>query len=213
MNDLSEASERVMRLVLMLRQAGATDARVLAAMERTPRDAFAPADCQDMAWDDAALPLPLGQFSTKPSLIGQMLSLLQVEPGATVLEIGVGSGYQTAVLTLLARRVVGLERLRGLAMDARERLGRLRRMQAVVHCADGLEGWPREAAYDRIIVNALVVDPTPFLGQLAEDGVLVAPMECEGVQRLVRFHRQSAAMARSEHQICRFAALQPGCPE
>lgn len=208
-----EASERVMRLVLLLRQAGATDPRVLAAMECTPREDFAPADCGDMAWEDAALPLPLGQFTIKPSLIGQMLGLLDVLPGSTVLEVGVGSGYQTAVLTLLARRVVGLERLRSLAMDARERLGKLRRMQAVVHCADGLAGWPREAPFDRIVVNGLVHDAAPFLNQLAPEGVLIAPMECPGGQRLVRFLRQGAALIRSEHQSCRFAPLQPGCPE
>lgn len=207
------AGERIMRLILMLRQAGATDARVLAAMERTPREDFAPADCLEMAWEDCALPLPMGQFTTKPSLVGQVLGLLNIEPGATVLEVGVGSGYQTAVLTLLARRVVGLERLRALAMDARERLGRLRRMQAVVHCADGLEGWQREAPYDRIVVNAAVTDPAPLLAQLAEDGVLVAPMEYEGVQRLVRFHRHGDELARTEHQTCSFAALQPGCSE
>lgn len=211
--DQAAAGERLMRLILMLRQAGATDPRVLGAMERTPREDFAPADCDEMAWEDVALPLPFGQFTTKPSLVGQVLGLLHVEPGANVLEIGVGSGYQTAVLTLLARRVVGLERLRGLAMDARERLGRLRRMQAVIHCADGLEGWPREAPYDRIIVNAMVSEPTLFLGQLADDGVLVAPMECAGGQRLVRFHRDGEVLTRTEHQTCRFAALQPGCPD
>lgn len=213
MNDLSEASERVMRLVLMLRQAGATDPQVLAAMERTPREVFAPPDCGDLPWDDVALPLPFGQFSTKPSLIGQILGLAEMAPGCHVLEVGVGSGYQTGVLALLARRVVGLERLRGLAMDARERLGRLRRMQAVVHCADGLEGWPREAPYDRILINALLTDAAPFLTQLAGDGILIAPMVCDGIQRLVRFRCQNGAIQRSEHQNCRFAALLPGCPE
>lgn len=213
MTGQDEASERVMRLVLMLRQAGATDPQVLAAIERTPREVFAPPDCGDLAWEDVALPLPFGQFSTKPSLIGQMLALADIAPGSHVLEVGVGSGYQTAVLALLARRVVGLERIRGLAMDARERLGRLRRMQAVVHCADGLEGWAREAPYDRILVNALVNDAAPFHAHLASDGILVAPMECPDGQRLVRFSGQDGAMARSEHQFCRFAPLQPGCPE
>lgn len=202
-----------MRLMLALRQAGVTNPLVLGVLERAPRGYFLPPESGELAWENVLHPLPHGEVATKPSMVAQMLSLLELEPGSTVLEIGVGSGYQTAALALLARRVVGLERWRDLAIVARERLGRLRFMNVHVHCADGFEGWPREAPYDRIIINAAIADPAPWLAQLAPDGMLLAPFRSGPAQTLARFRPDGAREETPAPADARFAALQHGLPE
>jgi protein-L-isoaspartate(D-aspartate) O-methyltransferase len=179
---------RLMRFVLEMRQAGVTDARVLSAMERTPRNDFAPEHLEALALDDSALPLAHGQAMTKPSIIGRVLMALGVQPGDNVLEIGAGSGYQTAVLGQLAHKVTSLERWRDMAGEARAGIGAARLMRVHVHGGDGHDGWPAEAPYDRIILNAAVAEiPAPLLDQLKPDGVLIAPLVRENGQRLMRY--------------------------
>jgi len=169
------ADARRMRLILELRQMGVTDARVLSAIERTPRAHFAPAHLEALAWDDVALPIERGQTMTKPSLIAQMLLALQVGPGHRVLEIGSGSGFQTAVLARLADRVTSLERIRALADSARERFVEIGAANAQVHWADGADGWKADAPYDRVIVNAASEDFLPVvLDQMAPSALIVA---------------------------------------
>jgi len=179
---------RLMRFILELRQAGVTEARVLGAMERTPREAYAPAHLCDLAYDDISLPLAHGQSMTKPSVVGRMVSALDVQEGCAVLEIGAGSGYQAAVLSQMARRVITLDRWRELAADARMRFGAARLMQAQAHQGDGAEGWASEAPYDRIIINAAIAAPPgALLAQLTAGGVLVAPLGSGETQRLTRW--------------------------
>jgi protein-L-isoaspartate(D-aspartate) O-methyltransferase len=176
-----------MRFVLEMRQAGITDARVLAALERTPRSQYAPEYLQGLAMDDIGLPLAHVQTMTKPSLVGRMLMALDVQPGETVLEIGAGSGFQAAALASLAGHVVTLERWRDLASDAGERLARAGVMNVSVHLGDGFEGWAAQAPYHRIIVNGAIEDyPRPLLDQLKPGGVLLAPLGDGEGQRLIR---------------------------
>jgi protein-L-isoaspartate(D-aspartate) O-methyltransferase len=178
-----------MRFVLEMRQAGVTDARVLSALERTPRTQFAPTHLEGLAMDDIGLPLAHAQTMTKPSLIGRILSALDAQSGDQVLEIGTGSGFQSAVLSQLAHRVTTLERHRDLCADARGRIGAARLMRVFAHCADGSDGWADEAPFDRIVVNAGVSEiPPPLLAQLKPGGALVA---CVG-ERLVRVRNGSA---------------------
>lgn len=197
---------RLMKFVLELRQAGVTDARVLAAMERTPRAHYAPAHLADLAFDDIALPLAHGQAMTKASIVGRVLTALDAQADHAVLEVGTGSGFQSAVLAEMARKVVTLERWRNLVADARARFGTARLMRVYAHVADGLAGWADEAPYDRIVINGAVAEiPAPLLAQLKPEGVLVAPVG----ERLIRMRNG----AREDLGPVTFAPLEPGLGE
>lgn len=178
---------RLMRFVLEMRQAGVTDARILSALERTPREHYAPAHLSALALDDVALPLAHGQSMTKPSLIGRVLSALQPQEGETILEVGTGSGFQTAVIASLAHKVITLDRWSGLVADARSRFGGARLMRVFAHTADGADGWEDGAPYDRIVINAAVASfPEALLAQLKSGGVILAPVGDADDQHLVR---------------------------
>ncbi len=179
---------RLMRFVLEMRQAGVTDARALSALEKTPRTYFAPEHLEGLAMDDIPLPLPRAQTMTKPSVIGRVVTALAPEADDSILEVGAGSGYQSAVIAALARRVVTVERWRDLAAQARMRIGRAQLFHVHVQTGDGFEGWTDYAPYERIVMNAAVQDiPLPLLDQLKPGGVLVAPLGDAESQRLIRY--------------------------
>ncbi|HWA00357.1 MAG TPA: protein-L-isoaspartate(D-aspartate) O-methyltransferase [Caulobacterales bacterium] len=181
---MAEDPARLMRFILELRQEGVTHARVLAAMERTPRSHYAPAHMEGLVFDDIALPLPHGQSMTKPATVARMLAALDPQPDDAVLEIGTGSGYQAAVLSLLARKVVTLDRWSDLVADARQKFGTARLMNVFAHVADGAKGWADDAPYHRIVVAGEVDEaPQALFEQLTPDGVLVAAT----AHRLVRW--------------------------
>jgi protein-L-isoaspartate(D-aspartate) O-methyltransferase len=181
-------SDRLMRFVLDMRQAGVTDARALSALERTPRAHYAPEHLEGLALDDIGLPLPHAQTMTKPSIVGRVIAALSPQPGDLVLEVGTGSGYQAAAIATLANKVVTLDRWRDLVAEARARFGRARLMRVYAHVADGFDGWEDDAPYDRIVVNAAMADfPLPLLDQLKPGGVMVAPLGDADQQRLVRY--------------------------
>ena len=203
-HDLDPA--RLMRFVLEMRQAGITDARVLSALERTPRTHYAPPHLIGLALDDVVLPLAHAQTMTKPSVVARMVAALDPQAGDVVLEIGTGSGFQTAVLSTLAHKVVTLERWRDLAADARGRFGTARLMRTFAHVADGLEGWADDAPYDRIIVNAAMDDfPLSLLDQLKAGGTMVAPIG----ERLMRYRNGQ----QEDLGPIKFAPIEEGVPE
>jgi protein-L-isoaspartate(D-aspartate) O-methyltransferase len=177
--------QRLMRFVLEMRQAGVTEAKVLSAMERTPRAAFAPEHMAALALDDVNLPLPCGQSMTKPSLVGRMVSALALSGGERVLEIGCGSGYQTAVIAQIAAKVTGVDRHVRLVTDARAALGKLRLDRAQTHLGDGRRGWPAAGPYDRVIVNAAVANvPAALVAQASLGALIIAPFQSAAVPRL-----------------------------
>ncbi len=156
---------------------GIRSAWVLAAMGRVPRHLFVEASLRDMAYDDHPLPIDEGQTISQPYMVALMTDVLHVTPDSVVLEIGTGSGYQTAILAEQAKQVYSVERLDGLAQQARTLLASLNYRNIDVYVGDGTLGWPEHAPYDRIVVTAgAPVVPKALIGQLAEEGKLVIPV-------------------------------------
>ncbi len=182
------AQTRLARLVLVLRSQGVTDPAVLSAIEKTPRDLFTPDLFRDRAWEDSALPIACGQTISQPFIVGLMTQALTLEPRARVLEIGTGSGYQTAILSRLARLVYTVERYRTLMGEAEKRFATLGLTNVITRFGDGGDGWVEQAPFDRILVTAASSEePDRLLKQLKPSGVLVAPVGKGPVQRLVRY--------------------------
>ena len=180
------------RLVLELRGEGIGDDRVLAAVETVPREMFVPRAFQHQAWENVALPIDCGQTISQPAVVARMTEALEVDDRMKVLEIGTGSGYQTAILSHLCRRVYTIERHRELLQQADERLTALRRRNVTARLGDGSRGWPEQAPFERILVTAAAIDIPPRLsGQLAIGGIMVVPIgDDSDNQRIVRVRRQ-----------------------
>ena len=186
--DADTPETRMARLVLSLRSQGVTDPKVLGVIEKTPRDLFVPELFQDRSWEDSALPIACGQTISQPFIVGLMTQALRVEPRSRVLEIGTGSGYQTAVLSRLCRFVYSVERYRTLLGEAEARLKQLHVTNVFTRFGDGGEGWPEQAPFDRILVTAAAPDePKTLLAQLKPNGILVAPVGKGPVQQLKRY--------------------------
>jgi protein-L-isoaspartate(D-aspartate) O-methyltransferase len=189
MTDEPETTQtRMARLILALRSQGVTDPRVLDAIERTPREIFTPDLFKERAFEDSALPIACGQTISQPFIVGLMTQALTLEPRARVLEIGTGSGYQTAVLSRLSRLVYTVERYRTLMREAEERFKTLGLVNVITRFGDGGEGWAEQAPFDRIMVTAAAPEePKALLAQLKPNGVLVAPIGKGPVQSLRRY--------------------------
>jgi protein-L-isoaspartate(D-aspartate) O-methyltransferase len=201
------------RLVLALRQAGVTDHLLTEAMEKTPREIFAPRPFEEDAWENVELPIDCGQTMSRPVLIGQMLQALDVKREHTVLDVGTGSGYAAALLGRLARRVYSIDRYRTLVERARaaiEEMGGSSRIE--MRLSDGLMGWPEAAPFDRILLTGSVQEfPEDLKRQLAPGGIAVLPVERDGEGLVVRMNKQpDGAFAETLVTKARFEPLQPG---
>ncbi|MCC7293288.1 MAG: protein-L-isoaspartate(D-aspartate) O-methyltransferase [Phycisphaerales bacterium] len=169
---------------------GVTDPRVLKAMDEVPRERFLPMDLSEAAYEDRALPIAGGQTISQPYIVAYMTERLELTPQSRVLEIGTGTGYQTAVLARLAGHVCTIERLDTLHRQAAGTLGALGVVNVQFVCGDGTLGLPSEAPFDRILVTAGAPEiPRALLQQLADGGVLVAPIGGEVEQRIVHVRR------------------------
>jgi len=203
---------RKIRLVMELRQQGITDQAVLSAIERVPRDVFVPEAFRDQAYENTALPIGQGQTISQPAVVGFMTQALELGPRMKVLEIGTGSGYQAAVLSKLCRRVYTVERYRELLREAEKRFQALRIGNVTTRWGDGMEGWPGQAPFDRIILTAAAGKvPDELFSQLADDGILVAPIgQTSQDQVLVRYHRKGEELEAENLWSVRFVPLLDG---
>lgn len=211
MNDELEQQRAAARRQMVseqLEQRGVRDERVLEAMRNVPREAFIPPAMQARAYDDAALGIDCQQTISQPYMVARMTELLELKPTARVLEIGTGSGYQTAILALLARHVYTIERHAKLMLQAQERLDDLGLRNVSYRSADGTLGWPEEGPFDGILVTAGAPDvPEPLRAQLAPGGYLVAPIGNELEQTLIRLQRTAEGVKRQNLFQCRFVKL------
>ena len=176
------------RLVLALRTQGVTEPKVLKAIEATPRELFTPELFRERAFEDSALPIACGQTISQPFIVGLMSQALKLDRRSRVLEIGTGSGYQTTILSKLARLVYTVERYRTLMREAEARFKQLDLTNVITRFGDGGEGWPEQAPFDRIMVTAAPPEePMALLAQLKPSGILVAPIGRGPVQTLRRY--------------------------
>lgn len=200
------------QLILALRQQGIRDARVLDVMETTPREAFVGDEFKNKAWENQALPIQYGQTISQPFVVGAMSAALELKGHEKVLEIGTGSGYQSAILSKLCRRVFTIERYRPLLRIAQSRFEKLRLNNIVSKCADGALGWPEQGPYDAIISTcACPTRPDKLLSQLKTGGILVAPVGMGSVQELLRYRLRDDGIFEEEALMdVRFVPLLPG---
>ncbi|MGC2196387.1 MAG: protein-L-isoaspartate(D-aspartate) O-methyltransferase [Terriglobales bacterium] len=191
-----------------LHQRGIRDERVLSAMSRVPRHEFVAEPYRDRAYDDSPLPIGEGQTISQPYIVALMLELLDLSPEETVLEVGTGSGYQTALLAELSHHVYSIERHPALAGQARAVLSRLGYQNVALEIGDGSKGLPAHAPFDRIIVSAAAPKlPQALFDQLREGGRLIVPVGPSEAQLLQLVTRIEGKPVLVEQTACRFVPL------
>jgi len=191
-----------------LRYRGIEDARVLAAMAKVPRERFIARRQRRQAYSDRALPIDCGQTISQPYIVALMTEALRLSGDEVVLEVGTGSGYQTAVLAEVAREVVTIERIEVLACSAAEALAELGYRNVRFETGDGTAGLADAAPFDRIIVTAAAPRCPPSLfEQLAEDGILVIPLGGRDCQQLQAIRKVDGRAMAIDLSACRFVPL------
>lgn len=203
---------RKIQLIMSLRNQGVRDMRVLEAIEKVPRELFVEPSFADQSYADRPLPIPCGQTISQPFIVGLMTDRLKVEARHKVLEIGTGSGYQAAILSLLCRRLYTMERYRTLAKTAEARFKELKLGNITQIVGDGTKGWPQQAPFNRIIVTAAANRiPPDLLDQLAPNGIMVIPLEQRpGKQDLYRIARTAEGINSEHIAAVRFVPLVEG---
>ena len=199
-------------LIMQLRRRGIRDANVLRAMERIPRELFVDEAFSEHAYQDIALPIECGQTISQPFVVAYMTEKLELKPNHKVLEIGTGSGYQSAILSQLCRRVYTIERWRELQKAAEARLAELKIANVTTIIGDGWLGWPPQAPFDRIIVTAAAIDaPAALLDQLKDGGRMIIPLgETRDSQSLVQIDKTPEGLAETPLLPVRFVPLVHG---
>jgi len=201
------------RLVRRLRQKGIGNEQVLDAIRRSPRHLFVDEALSSRAYEDTALPIGRGQTISQPYVVAMMTQAVMPREGerlGKVLEIGTGSGYQAAILALLADKVFTTERIGELQRAARQRFHRMSLHNIYTRHANGLEGWPGQAPFDAIVVTAGGRIPETLYDQLGEGAVLVAPEDAGSVQQLIRVTRTSSGLEREDLGAVSFVPLLEG---
>ncbi len=195
------------RLIEGLRH-GIRDRRVLSAIASVPRELFVPPDYQSLAYEDMPLTIGFGQTISQPFIVALMTQALKLRGDEKVLELGTGSGYQTAILAVLAKRVVSVERIGELASSAKMALNRLGCKNVVVHNSVATLGWPKDAPYDAIMVTAGAPRiPDILLEQLIVGGRMVIPVGSRWEQDLLMVRKRKRKHLITNLGGCRFVPL------
>lgn len=203
-------NKRMQTLLMLLRQQGIHDERLLQAIEAVPRERFVDEALSHKAYENTALPIGSGQTISQPYMVARMTELLQLTPTSRVLEIGTGSGYQTAILAHLVEHVCSVERIKGLQWQAKRRLKQLDLHNVSTRHGDGWLGWASRGPFDAIIVTAAPPEiPSALLEQLDEDGILVLPVG-EQAQTLKCVQRRNNEFQIETVEAVRFVPLVKG---
>jgi protein-L-isoaspartate(D-aspartate) O-methyltransferase len=206
MMDFPKARSKMVEEQILSR--GIKDPRVIAAMKKVPRHVFVEEALQGQAYNDHPLPIGEKQTISQPYMVAIMTEALQLKEKDKVLEIGAGSGYQTAILAELAEKVFSIERIRSLAIRARQLLYELGYYNIEIKIFDGTYGWVEEAPFDAIIVTAGAPEiPQSFLDQLAMGGRLVIPIGDAYIQDLIRVTKTEEGIKKEDLGGCRFVKL------
>ncbi|CAN5848001.1 protein-L-isoaspartate(D-aspartate) O-methyltransferase [soil metagenome] len=195
-------------LVGKLQERGIRDLEILQLFDQVPRHEFLPEAVWHRAYEDVPVPIGFGQTASQPSLQALYMQMLELKPTDRVLEIGTGSGFQTAVLARLVERVYSVERLRELSVRARATMDRLRFSNVALLVGDGTIGWSRYAPYDAILVAAAApVIPEPLIDQLAVGGKMLVPVGDLEMQRLILVTHTPDGIEEEEVLDCTFVPL------
>ena len=178
------------RLILELRESGISDSKILSAIEKIPREKFIPDNFRNQAYDNLALPIGDNQTISQPFVVAKMTQLLEVQQNHKVLEIGTGSGYQSAVLSRLSRRVYTIERIKNLILKAEKIFKELKITNIVTKYADGNHGWKEQIPFDRIIITAATPNITKEIeSQIHEGGIIISPMIQKNKQLIMKYKK------------------------
>ena len=203
-------NKRMQTLLTQLRQQGIQDERLLRAIEAVPRERFVDEALEHKAYENTVLPIGSGQTISQPYMVARMTELLNLTPTSRVLEIGTGSGYQTAILAHLVQHVCSVERIKGLQWQAKRRLKQLDLHNVSTRHGDGWQGWASRGPFDAIIVTAAPPEiPPALMEQLDDGGILVLPVG-EQAQILKRIQRQGNEFTIDIVEAVRFVPLVKG---
>ena len=205
-------NDKKLQFIFNLRSANVIAGELLSVMEKIPRDHFISDSFKNYVLEDTAIPIECGQTTTQPSIIGLMIQALEITSRCKILEIGTGSGYQTAILASMARRVYSIERNQKLALSARKALESLSIFNVTVVFADGSVGFKEQEPFDKIIVSAAFEDiPDLLINQLKPDGILVAPVgRDEKIQTIVKVKKNYDDYHYSDIKKAKFLSIIEG---
>jgi protein-L-isoaspartate(D-aspartate) O-methyltransferase len=213
------SNDRAISLLMALRRQGITDNKVLAAIEKIPREIFVEEAFEPSAYENTALPIACGQTISQPYVVAYMTQALELDDKMRVLEIGTGSGYQAAVLSPLCRRVYTIERHRPLLKKAEQRFRALKLHNITTRFGDGFKGWPEQAPFDRIILTAAVPKvPENLVEQLKPGGIMILPVgeqvSAESIsQLLTKIIKIDTGVRREPLIPVMFVPMLPGLPQ
>jgi len=212
---MNSNDEQKMQFILSIRSKGVVDNNVLKALETVNREQFLKGLFAQRAYEDTPLPIECGQTISQPSIVGLMTQALRITNRDKILEIGTGSGYQTAILSKLARRIYSIERFKPLYEEARAIFRKLQLNNITSLWGDGSQGVVEQQPFDRIIVTAAAEDPPPtLLNQLKIGGIMIIPVgQSDEIQKLIRVERTEKNFKYEDLCDVRFVPLLEGREE